>query len=74
MYNFLPLTIKQCEDVRARLKEIYLEYNTIFLIMLIDILISLFGCVFAFSAPCTLFLLFLYFMILYSLLGILYSL
>jgi len=40
-YNFLPLTIKQ-GDGGARLKEIYPEYDTIFLIVSIDVLISLF--------------------------------
>jgi len=46
MYNFLPLAIKQRDGLKMlEREEIYPEYNTIFLFMLIDTLISLFCCV-----------------------------
>jgi len=40
-YNSLPARIKQCDrlEIFERVKRVYLEYNTIFLVTLIDLII-----------------------------------
>jgi len=74
MYNSSSLGIKQCDGLKMFKRELkeYILNSTIFLVILIDTIISLFCYVLHFFAFCMFVFLFLYFTVLFSVLCIFY--